>query len=238
MRLPKVLGFTPTYKGKDYCIDDFVKNVKQFTYENYEHIIIDNTGDGGKYYRELKKRIEPLGIKVYHTHRGDNSREALAKSQNFARELFLKGDYDYLFSLEVDVFPKPNIIDALIGHGLQVVSGLYMLGFEKDNTRTPCITLDWKNERTGTWGTRLIPPEEFENYIGKGVKVVAASGMGVTLIYREVVEKIPYTYIPGLKGHSDVYWCNDARKLGYVIAVDTDIYCDHRNSSWEEVEDR
>jgi len=238
MRLPKVLGFTPTYEGKDYCIDEFVKNLKTFTYKDYEHIIIDNTRDGGKYYRKLKERIEPLGIKVYHVHRGENSREALAKSQNLARELFLNGDYDYFFSLEVDIFPKPNIIDALMRHGLDVVSGLYMLGFVKNGTRTPCITVDWKNDKTGTWGTKLLTPDKFVDYINKGVKVVAASGMGVTLMYKDVVEKIAFTYIPGLKGHSDVYWCNDAKKLGYLIAVDTDIYCEHKNSSWDDVKDR
>jgi hypothetical protein len=238
MRLPKVLGFTPIYSGKDYCLDEWIENLQKFTYANYEHIVIDNTDDNGVYFEKLKTKLEPLGIKVYHVSRGENSREALAKAQNFAREIFLRGDYDYFFSLESDIFPKPNIVDALVSHGLNVVGGLYMLGFMKDDTRTPCIMLDWKNEKTNTWGTRIIQPEQFMDYLDKGVKEVAAGGLGATLIYRKVVEKVPFTYIPGLKGHSDVYWCNDARKLGYVITVDTGLLCEHKNSDWTKVADR
>lgn len=238
MRLPKVLAFTVIYSGKDYCLDEFIENISKFTYDNYDHIVIDNTNDNGEYYNKLVEKFKPLGIKVYHVERGENSREALAKSQNFAREIFLKGDYDYLFSLESDIFPKPNIIDALVCHGLDVVGALYMIGFMHNDTRTPCITLNWKNEQTNTWGTKLIQPEQFMDYLGKGVKEVAAGGMGATLIYRSVVEKVPFTYIPGLNGHSDVYWCNDARKLGYVICVDTDVLCEHKNSDWTKVADR
>jgi len=238
MRLPKVLAFTVTYSGKDYCLDEFIENIQKFTYANYEHIVIDNTNDNGEYTQRLKDKFEPLGMKVYHVNRGENSREALAKSQNLAREIFLKGDYDYLFSLESDIFPKPNIIDVLVSHGMDIVGGLYMLGFEHNDTRTPCITINWFNEKTRTWGTRLLPPEKFMEYLNQGVKEVAAGGMGATLIYRDVVEKVPFTYIPGLKGHSDVYWCNDARKLGYVISVDTNVLCEHKNSDWKNVTDR
>jgi len=238
MRLPKVLAFTVTYSGKDYCLDEFIDNIQKFTYTNYEHIVIDNTNDNGEYTQRLKDKFEPLGIKVYHVKRGESSREALAKSQNFARKLFLDGDYDYFFSLESDIFPKPNILDVLVSHGLDIVGGLYMLGFVEDGTRTPCITLDWYNEKTRTYGTRLITPDKFMDYLNKGVKEVAAGGMGATLMYRDVVEKVPFTYIPGLGGHSDVYWCNDARKKGYIITVDTSVLCEHKNSDWGKVSDR
>ena len=238
MKLPKVLAFTVTYSGKDYCLEEFIENIQTFTYDNYEHIVIDNTNDNGEYTERLKSKFEPLGISVYHVDRGSNSREALAKSQNFARKLFLDGDYDYLFSLESDIFPKMNIIDVLVSHGMDIVGGLYMLGSMEEGTRTPCITLDWYNEKTRTWGTKLITPDKFMDYLNKGVKQVAAAGMGATLIYRDVVEKIPFTYLPGLKGHSDVYWCNDAKRLGYQISVDTNVLCEHKNSSWDQVLDR
>jgi len=238
LKLPKVLAFTVTYSGKDYCLDEFVDNIQKFTYANYDHIVIDNTDDNGEYTERLKSKFEPLGIKVYHVKRGKNSREALAKSQNFAREIFLNGGYDYLFSLESDIFPKPNIIDVLVSHCLDIVSALYMIGFEHNNTRMPCITIDWYNKKTRTCGTQLLPPDKLMDYMNKGVKEIAAGGMGATLMYKDVVEKVPFTYVPGLTGHSDVYWCNDARKLGYVIAVDTSALCEHKNSDWCKVTDR
>jgi len=238
MRLPKVLVFTVIYDKKDYCFDEFLENIQTFTYKNRDHIIIDNTNDGGKYYNYLKEKCEPLGIKVYHVERGNTSREALARSQNFARKIFLEGDWDYLMSLESDIFPKPNIIDALIWHNMDIITGLYMLGFMEDGTRTPCITLNWKNEKTGTWGTKLIQPEQFSEYINQGVKEVACGGFGCCLMYRDVLKDVKFTYIPGHKAHSDVFFFNDARKKGYVVAVDTNLYCEHKNSDWSKVEDR
>lgn len=230
--------FTVTYAGKDYCLDEFIENTKKFTYKNYDHIFVDNTNDGGKYFEKLKLKLEPLGIRVYHTERGNTSREALARSQNTAREIFLEGDYDYFMSLESDIFPKPNIIDVLVSHNLDIVTGLYMIGFEDKDTRTPCITLDLKNEKTGTWGSKLIQPDNFINYINQGVKPVSAGGMGCCLMYRNVLEKVKFTYLPGHSGHSDVFFFNDARKLGYIVCVDTDLLCEHRNSDWKEVKDR
>jgi len=237
MRLPRVLTFTVIYDGKDYCAEEFFENAQKFTYKYNEHIIIDNSA-GLDYYNKLKERYEPLGFKVYHTERGNTTREALTRSQNFARKLFLEGEYDYLFSLESDIFPKANILDVLVSHNLDVVGALYMLGFKHDHTRTPCIMLDHYKEATNTWGTRILQKQEFMDYMNKGVKEVAAGGMGATLMYREVVEKVAYTYIPGHRAHSDVFWCNDARKAGYLICVDTNVLCDHKNSDWTKVTDR
>jgi hypothetical protein len=238
MRLPKVLVFTPVYAGKDYCIDEFIENVQKFTYKEYDHIFIDNTDDNGEYASSLAEKLKPIGIKVYHTERGNSSREALARSQNLARKIFLENDYDYLMSLESDIFPKPNIMDVLVSHGLDIVTALYMIGFVETNTRTPCITIDWKNDKTGTVGSKLITPDKFEDYIQKGVKEVAAGGMGCCLMYRTVVEQVKFTYIPGHKAHSDVFWFNDSRKLGYMVAVDTDVFAEHKNSDWTKVADR
>lgn len=237
MPLPKVLIFTPTYAGKDYCLIEFLESAKRLTYKNKEHIIIDNTNDGGVYFKRLQEVCEPYGIKVYHVERGSNSREALARAQNLARKLFLEGDYNYMFSLESDIFPKPSILDRLVAHGLDVVTGLYMIGDKATFTARPCITVSRKNPKTGTYGTRLLEPEEFMEFINKGPKEVMAGGMGCCLMHRNVLEKVRFTYIPGLMKHSDVYFFNDARKAGYPVVVDTNLVCDHQNSDWTKVAD-
>jgi hypothetical protein len=230
--------FTPIYADKDYCLQEFLDNTSKFTYKNKKHIIIDNSNDNGVYYNKLKVICEPYSIEVYHVERGNNSREALSRAQNLARKIFLEGDYDFLFSLESDIFPKPNVLDALVSHNLDIITGLYFLGSEEEGTRIPCITVLRKNPKTNTMGSRLLTWEEVPEYIGKGVKEVMAGGMGCCLMYRKVIEKIKFTYIPGMKGHSDVYFFNDAWRLGYIVAVDTDMYCDHKNSDWTKVKDR
>jgi len=238
MRLPRVLMFTATYDKKDYCLDEWAENVLTFTYKHFDKIIIDNTNDNGEYFEALKTRFEPMGFKVYHVERGNSSREALARSQNLARKIFLEGDYDYLFSLESDIFPKMNIIDALISHNLDIVTGLYMIGSEEKDTRTPCITIPHYIKEKGTWGTRLLKPEEFIEYINQGPKLVAAGGMGCCMMYRDVIEKVAFTYIPGHNAHSDVFFFLDTARKNYLTVVDTDLFCKHKNSEWEDVSDR
>jgi glycosyltransferase involved in cell wall biosynthesis len=236
MSWPKILVFTATYAGKDYCLDKFIENCKKFTYPNFEHIFIDNTNDQGRYFIKLKRKLNPLGIKVYRTQRGNSSREALAHSQNKARELFLEGDYDYLMSLESDIFPGSNIMEALVWDNKDIVTGLYTIG--EKNIKTLCLFLPWKNEKTDTMGTRMLRQEEIKDYMNNGLKQVSAGGMGCCLISRYILEKIGFTYIPGHPAHSDVFFFNDAQRLKYEVWVDTNLLCAHLNSSWDLVADR
>jgi len=108
---PKVLIGTVTYEGKDYCFDKFLENLKKISYENYDFIIIDNSKTD-EYYKKLKS----LGLNAFRTPRGNNSREAIAFSMNFMRDYFLKGKYDYLLTLESDLFPNAKVIDRLIAY--------------------------------------------------------------------------------------------------------------------------
>jgi len=238
MKWPKILLFTPIYKDKDYCLTEFIDNCKGFTYPNYEHIVIYNSNDGLRYFRKLKRNLEPLGIKVYHVERGNTSREALARAQNKAREICLEGNYDYMMSLESDIFPGFNIMEALVWDNKDIVTGLYLIGDKEKGTRWPCITIPWKNPNTGTMGTQLVPREEWDNYVNKGLKKVSAGGMGCCLIDREVLAQVGFTYIPGHRAPSDVFFFLDAQKLGYDVWIDTNLFCNHNNSDWGQVLDR
>lgn len=231
-KLPSVLIFTPIYDKKDYCLKEFIESCKKLTYPNTRHIYVDNSKNLN-YVRKLRR----IGLEAYHVKRGGSTREALARAQNFARNIALKGDYDYFFSLESDIFTPPNIIEKLMYHQFNIITGLYMLGDKSKGQRVPCITIDDKKKK-GTWGTRLLLPEEYMDYFHKGVKNVAAGGFGCCLIYKKVLEKIRFTYLPGHRGHSDVFFFLQARKKGEQVFVDTDAWCDHKNTSWEDVKDR
>jgi len=132
--LPKILVFTPIYDGKEYCIDEFIGYAEKLSYPNMKHIFIDNSQTS-----DFSKKLEGKGLTVYRVDRGSNSREALARAQNFARRIALDEDYDYIFSLESDIMCQPDILQRLIKHGKDVVSGLYEIG-ELGKIRFPCIT--------------------------------------------------------------------------------------------------
>lgn len=233
MKLPKVLIFTITYEGKDYCYEEFRKYTDKINYPNAKHIWIDNSKTLD-YYEKLKAD----GLEVYHVARGNNTREALARSQNFARKMALEGDYDYLLSIESDLIGVPqNIVQHLIGNAKEVVGCLYLIG--PPDQRMPCVTVVKPDPNSGLVGTRLVTVEEAKDIIDhEQLHAVNSCGMGCTLIRRDVFEKIKFTYFPDLKAHSDVFFANDVWKNGFRIYVDSGVRLDHKNVPWDTVSDR
>lgn len=239
MKIPRVLIFTITYSGKDYCFWDWFQSTTELTYKNTKHIIIDNTEDGGIYFNELKQRMKEFpDVEVYHTQRGNNSREALSRSQNFARKYAIENNFDYILSIESDIFAPKDTIQKLLVHCKPVVTALYHIGDRSKGVRVPCITLPkWSNE-LGAWGTRLLAIDEFKEYQSNGLKQVQAGGLGCTLIRKDVFKNFRFWYDPRFQGHSDIYFFNDLFIKGIPVFVDTDITCDHQNVPWSEVKDR
>ena len=232
-QLPKILIFTPIYDAKDYCLNKFLGCVNKLDYpkDRIKHLFIDNTV-GLDYTRKLKR----MGLNVIHIERGNNSREAITRSQALARIKFLKGDYDYLFSLESDIMIPKDGLTRLLKHAKEVVTGLYLIG--NDKIKIPCITLPEWQENLKAFGTRLLMKEEVEQYVGHGLKRVQAGGFGCCLMSRAVVEKQGFYYDPRFQGHSDIYFFNDIFMKKIPVFVDTDLICDHDNSDWSKVEDR
>ena len=231
MKVPKVLIFTPIYREKDYCLLEFVKRARQINYPNFKQIYIDNSV-GTSYTDRLKK----LGLEAYHIERGNNTREALARAQQFARKIAIEEDYDYLFSLESDIMVEPDILTRLMKHGKPVITALYHIGNKP--VRIPCITVPYFEETIQAWGTKLLPKEEWDDYYHKGVKQVQAGGFGTCLIHKDIFKKFPFTYDPRFKAHSDVYFFNACFNNRIPVYVDTDIVCPHENSDWSKVKNR
>jgi hypothetical protein len=232
MALPKVLMFTVTYEGKDYCFEEFLENAKKLDYPGVRHIWFDNSV-GDEYFNKLKG----LGLEVYKVERGNNSREALARGQEMARKMAIDEGYDYLFSLESDIFPPKDIIQGLMTWGKDVCTGLYMLGADNPEVTRPCVTIPYRTD-AGTMGTRQLKVEEYTEYMDKGLHQVAAGGMGVCLMHKNAFTKTSFYYIPGLLAHSDVFFFNDMRTKNIEVFVDTGAYCIHKNSQWCDVKDR
>lgn len=235
--LPRVLVFTITYEGKEYCRERFMSFINNISYpkSHFRHIIIDNSPTED-YYNKL---VSIYGSdNVFRTLRGNNSREALARSQNLARKIALEDNYDYLMSIESDIMVPPNIIQRLLQRGVKVVSSLYFIGDRSKNQRVPCIAIQEFHEDIGAWGSRLLLPDEYPDYFNQGLKMVHTAGMGCCLINRDVFEKFIFYYDPRCPGHSDIYFFMECFIKKIPVYVDTDVLCDHENSKWSDVKDR
>jgi hypothetical protein len=233
MGVPSVLIMTPIYDKKDYCLKKFLEHSNNISYPNKKHIFIDNS-EGMDYTKKLRK----MGLIAYHVERGQNTRESLARAQNFGRRYAIENKFDYLFSLESDVMVHPDIIQRLMIHGKNVISGVYLIGAPGQPIRIPCITLPEWHPELGAFGTRLLKPEEWQEYVHKGIKQVQAAAFGCCLIHKSIFSTVTFYYDARFMGHSDVYFFNEMFKRREAVWVDTDLFCDHDNSDWAKVEDR
>lgn len=231
MKWPSVLIFTPIYDGKEYSLEKFLKTVDNFTYPNFRHILIDNSKE-----LDFYNRLKESGREVYHVERGANTREAIARAENFGRRYAIDNGYDYILSLESDIYAPPDVIQRLMVHGQDVVTALYMIG--NDEVSIPCITIPKWVEELNSYGTRLLTQEEGAKVPNSGLIEVHAGGFGCCLIHKRVFKEVVFTYDPRYMGHSDIYFFNDLFRKGIKTYVDTNVFCEHDHSDWKLVEDR
>jgi hypothetical protein len=112
MKKPKVLLGTPTYQGKEYCLDYWVKIVKAIQKEsNCDIIIIDNSKTD--YYSNLIRKKYKLKV-IKSKHYSGKPITSLAESRKLLYKYAIKNQYDFLFSLEQDVFPPSDIIEHFL----------------------------------------------------------------------------------------------------------------------------
>lgn len=229
---PKVLVAVPTYEGKDYAFEKLSKSIMSFTYPNFEWIIIDNS-ESINYFLKLKRR----GFKNTHrVPRGENSRQALCNAQNFARDKMLNEGFDYLLFVESDLFPPPDTIQRLIAHNVPVVGVFYLLGTAE--IKRPCIFIKEYKHDALTMGTRLIGKEELKEHYMKGLKRVHGTGLGTTLIRRDIMQKYCFWHDERFSNkHSDVYFYMQLDNDAVPVYVDTDLIVEHQPSEWHDVKD-
>ena len=262
MKEPKVLIVTPIYKDKDYCLDLHLDCINKIKYTNTKQIFIDNSAG-----HEYTKTLINKGLEAYHVNRGNNSREAICNSMNFAREYFIKHNYDYMLVVESDLLPDPQIISRLLAYYKPVVGSYYLLGFKKDTDKmqdatiklrnkeisdneyrkrtrhlvpeVPCLfVLNEKKEDSGFIGTRILTIREGFDVFGTGLRRIHGCGLGATLIRKDIIKRFPFWYDDRFENkHHDVYFYMDLHNNNIPVYVDTNVLIKHRPSKWNLVND-
>ncbi len=218
-KFPKILVGCPNYQGKEYCVDRFIKSIKNLTYPNYDILLVDTTNPahGG----EFKNKMKNKGIEVishYTTPQVKNVYEA----RNIIREKVLKEGYDYLMSIESDHLVPKDIIENLLAHKKKVVGGWY---YSRRNDGTSIVNL------LPPWQGRKEPNFKSEPNLIK----VFSMGTGAILIHRSILEKIKfrweeYTYEDtGTKAGwwDDIWFYVDAQRQGIPVWCDKSLYVKH-----------
>lgn len=216
--VPKVLVGCPTSHHKEYCLEEYAKAVKNLTYKNYDIILVDNS-EYDKYLGRIKKE----GLQAIKGPYYEGARDRIVASRNILREKTI-GSYDYFLSLEQDVIPPKDIIERLLGHKKEIITGIYFANNVMPDGSTALIPLVYKLIDKKTLS--MNPLSESEVFKDQLMQVVSC-GLGCVLIQKKVLEKISFRYDKSSPAFDDRWFCIDAYKLKIPIYVDTSIRCKH-----------
>ena len=224
-----LIGIT-AYDGKKYCIDEFIKALKELDKPiNTDILFVDNSKTD-----EYADYIRSKGFNVIRSRKLINSYETLKEAYNALRAYFLERDYTHLFSLEQDIIAPKQALTKLLEANKEIVSGLYYLG-EK-----PCVMVgksvkvplgrerEFRFEKS-YFKYDFIDKEKLET--DKLLEVYCA-GLGCMLIKRNVLEKIRFRIYNNecyRKVHNDMPFARDCRTRGFKIFLDSTIKCKHLN---------
>lgn len=231
---PKILLGGPVSDHHDYCFDDFVNSIKSLSYPNFDVLLVDNSKDD-VFFNKISKIFPTVKIPY-----NESIKVRLTDSRNLVRKKVIDGGYDYLFCLDQDVVPPKDILEKLVSHAQNIVTGIYFNTFTKLNpitmkTETRKLPILWvKNNQDST---SAVPVRMDVINSGAFIKIHMC-GTGCILIHRDVLEKINFRCERYKEGVDDVFFCQDALKLGFDIYADCRVICDHlvdkRTMQWGE----
>ena len=231
---PKVLVGCPTSFHKEHCLQQYAEAVASLTYPNYDILLIDNSPDDK--YLEKIRQFEIPAIKGPYF---DSARDRIVASRNILREYAIKNNYDYLLSLEQDVIPPKDVIERMLIHNKQVISGIYF-NRELVNQGLTLVPLAYsKSKEVPGQLPSMKPLNKQELWSNKLLQTVSA-GLGCLLIHKEVLKKVKFRYDKDKPAFDDRFFFIDLYNLKIPSFTDTSIKCKHfilnRPYQWKDIQ--
>jgi GT2 family glycosyltransferase len=236
----KVLVASPVFDGMEYCIRNFLDRVKSLSYDNYDVFLVDNS-KGRDFAKRLKKNY---GVDVLHLDLGDVSgMKKIVQCRNHIFNYAVENDYDYVLMMDSDVIPPVDILERLLAHKRDVVSGLYFGVFNVDR-RQEVKPVAWKCLSEAEWEEvkgqlmssvvngredirRNLTDEEIDS--GELQEVIIPSA-GCMLVSRDIFRRFKYGIldVPGkINTGDDIYFCRKVREAGVKMYCDPSVKCEH-----------
>tara|TARA_B110000483_G_scaffold108703_1_gene132473 strand:- start:20982 stop:21704 length:723 start_codon:yes stop_codon:yes gene_type:complete len=239
--MKKVLISCPTAQAKDYCADEFIEQIKSFTYPLYDIFILDNSPDKNHVYKFWNNGIKAVHEPFNGNFKAFSGREELARHQNIIRNYFLNGDYDYLLMIESDVFTGESIIENLVSYANVYNAGAVTVTYEIRKEEEEVLCLTSTVDQLGVRSEKLLNRSVGHDVMGQGTlplnhllndtsAKITATGIGCTLFTRDVMENIEFRVDRKLSttAYSDTYIFTDIKNAGYEVLINSNLICTHK----------
>jgi len=226
-QFPLVVVASPQNEVKNYCFDDWIDNVLNFTYPNFEVFLSDNSET-----KKNKELIKSKGIKCHwvKSKKGETNLETINRSHAQCME-YAKKKGASLLHLETDVFPPIDVIERLFAHKKLVVGGLYDIFYGSKRKAMVQLSEPYGRHVVGFRTVPFVEQDEPLLLTGK-LEQVYHIGLGCVLIQPEVFEKIQFRVDTNFNMHTDTWFANDCFINRIPIYLDTSLTCEHRNTTW------
>src|SRR3989338_2757891 len=218
----KVLVGCPTSETHKYCFKEYLEAVNNITFKDKKILLVDNSKT-----IDYFDFIKNSGIDVIKTHYTVSARDRIVRSRNILREFVLKEEYDYFLSLEQDVIPPKEVIERLLGHKKDIISGVYFSRIKSltdKKVKVLPLLCTWKDGSNNPYSMADV---DLDLVMNNNVIKIKYCGLGCLLISRKVLEKVKFRYDDKYPTFDDLHFCQDARNNGFEIFVDTGVKCKH-----------
>ncbi len=219
----------PTCDIKEYCLKQFIENIRQQPCNVH---IVDNSLSAD-YFSKIGQVIDGVSVcqcNIYYDYIGSQfdkkatSRERLAVTRNYLRDIFLKSTCQWYLSLESDMLPTEKQIQKLYDDHTDGVIGALMQRAGSDTVASKRI--DYKPGKVAqryNYG--------FGELKGKITKVNGIH-MGMTLIPRVIMERFKFRFEPAVMQHDDTFWSLDLSKHNVLMYCDGFVTPEHLFRDW------
>jgi hypothetical protein len=223
----KVLVGCPTYRNKEYALEEYAKAVKTLKHDGIEMdiLLVDNSA-GNEYFEKIKS----LGIPAVKGPWHQGARDRIIASRNILRDKVLNEGYDYLLSLEQDVIPEPDTLMRMLAHKKKIVTSVVYnhMPYGEEIKLLPMLFGQHPVDPTGLW---YVDENELKE---PALKRVIACHLSCTLIHRDILDFFAFRYMGNT--FDDMAFSKDCLDYGFPILVDTSIRPKHLFSSWEGIQ--
>lgn len=191
-----------------------------------------------EYYAAIQRPVNSLGAFVHG--------QSPARGRNHLFQLAIQQECTHILLLDDDVCPPPDIIEKLIRHDKDIVTGVLL---KRDFPHHPI--LGYVTDKTGKWGVQFL-----NNLPGDGLLPIKTCGLGCVLIKTSVLKTLEPLNVTQLDESAPPawvtlgnpvpdHWCDDTmffrrcEELGIEMFADLSVPVGHMGQViiWPKFED-